>query len=423
MKNFLKNIFNYKKKVTVKENLFLKTSQKTKVNKIFEAISDYNEFSEVRYVGGCVRKILSNEVVDDIDLATNINPEEVKLCLKIKNINFYETGLSHGTITAKIEKNNFEITSLRKDLSTDGRHAVVEFTNNWTEDSKRRDFTFNSIYADKDGNIFDPNDDTKDLKNGFVNFIGNPEDRIKEDYLRILRYIRFYINYSKEDHKLDVIRSIKKNINGITTLSKERLIDELKKLVLSNSFINLPKDKFCKEIILTIFPQIINLDIFKKLNKYSQNIIKNKDFVFLLSLLIIDNTDNSNYFLFKYNFSKNDQKRINFLKDNFNLSPKERFSKKKLNNILFYYGKLYLIDMIDFELFRSQKSNKKLIEIKNYYQDKEIPTFPLKTANIMEKYNLKEGAYLGRKLKELENLWIENNFKISEREINKILLS
>ena len=79
--------------------------------------------------------------------------------------------------------------------------------------------------------------------------------------------------------------------------------------------------------------------------------------------------------------------------------------------------------MIDFELFRSQKSNKKLIEIKNYYQDKEIPTFPLKTANIMEKYNLKEGAYLGRKLKELENLWIENNFKISEREIDKILLS
>ena len=134
MKNILTKVFRSKKTLSSKEISFLKITKKTKVSEIFKAISNYNELSEIRYVGGCVRKILNEEEFDDIDLATNLKPEEVKECLKNNNIDFFETGIEHGTITARIEERNFEITSLRKDVSTDGRRAVVEFTNQWMED-------------------------------------------------------------------------------------------------------------------------------------------------------------------------------------------------------------------------------------------------------------------------------------------------
>ena len=105
---------------------------------------------------------------------------------------------------------------------TDGRRAIVKFTNDWTQDAFRRDFTINSIYADIHGNLFDPHEGLKDLKNGFVKFIGDPEKRIKEDYLRILRYVRFFLNYSKQEHKLSVKKIIKQNISGVVKLSKEK---------------------------------------------------------------------------------------------------------------------------------------------------------------------------------------------------------
>ena len=120
--------------------------------------------------------------------------------LKENKIDFYETGIEHGTITALIEGYKFEITSLREDILTDGRHAKVKFSKNWKEDALRRDFTINSIYADEDGNLFDPFEGKKDLENGFVNFIGDADKRIKEDYLRILRYLRFFAHYSKHPH-------------------------------------------------------------------------------------------------------------------------------------------------------------------------------------------------------------------------------
>ena len=167
-------------------------TENTPANKIFDAINNYSSESEIRYVGGCIRKIIKKEKVDDIDLATNLEPRQVCEALKKSSINFYETGIEHGTITAIIDKYKFEITSLREDISTDGRHAKVKFSKDWKKDASRRDFTINSIYADKDGNLFDPNNGRSDLENGIVNFIGSVDNRIKEDYLRILRYLRFF---------------------------------------------------------------------------------------------------------------------------------------------------------------------------------------------------------------------------------------
>ena len=344
--------------------------------------------------------------------------------LKNNNIDFFETGIEHGTITARIEERNFEITSLRKDVSTDGRRAVVEFTNQWMEDSLRRDFTINSIYADKEGNLFDPNDGVKDLENGKIQFIGDPEKRVKEDYLRILRYVRFFLNYSSQKHNLNVIKIIKQNINGIVKLSKERLIDELKKLVISNRFVEISEDKVCAEIISLIFPQLKNIDILKKLKKNYKNEILKKDFIFFLSLLIIDETDNSEFFLYKYNMSNEAKKRINFLKDIFDKSnDKDTFSKNNLQKIFYFQGKSYLLDVIDFQLFRSNKKNNKLVELKKYFEKLEKPNFPIKAKIVMEKYNLKEGKELGQKLKYLENLWVENSFNISEKEVENTFLS
>jgi tRNA nucleotidyltransferase/poly(A) polymerase len=424
MKNILTKIFSSKKDLSSKEVSFLEIAKKTKVSDLFKVIANYNDLSEIRYVGGCVRKILNNENFDDIDLATNLKPDEVKECLKNNNIDFFETGIDHGTITARIDEKNFEITSLRKDVSTDGRHAVVEFTNEWTEDALRRDFTINSIYADKEGNLFDPNDGVKDLENGKIEFIGDPEKRVKEDYLRILRYVRFFLNYSKKEHKLNVKKIIKQNINGIVKLSKERLIDELKKLVMSNGFINICNDEFCKEIVLLIFPQVKNIDIFNKFKKNYRSEILKKDFIFLLSLLIIDETDSTEFFLYKFNVSNEAKKRINFLKEIYDKSnDKNTFSKNNLQKIFYFQGKSYLMDVIDFQLFRSSKKNNKLIEIKKHFEKLEKPLFPIKAKIIMEKYNLKEGKELGQKLKYLENLWVENSFNISEKEVENTFLS
>ena len=423
MKNILTKIFRSKKTLSPKEISFLEITKKTKVSEIFKAISNYNELSEIRYVGGCVRKILNEEEFDDIDLATNLKPDEVKECLKQNNIDFFETGIDHGTITARINEKNFEITSLRKDISTDGRRAIVEFTNEWKMDALRRDFTINSIYADREGNLFDPNDGVKDLKNGQVEFIGDPEKRVKEDYLRILRYARFFLNYSKREHKLNVIKIIKQNISGISKLSKERLIDELKKLATSNGFINICEEDFCKEIVLLIFPQLKNLDVLKKIKKnYKKEIIK-KDFIFLLSLLIIDETDNAAFFLYKFNMSNQAKAKINFLKEIYDKSDdKDTFSKKNLQKIFYFKGKSHLLDVIDFQLYRSNKRDNKLIELKKYFEKLEKPKFPIKARIIMEKYNMKESKELGEKLKYLENLWVENNFNISEKEVDSAFL-
>ena len=230
MKSFLDTIFFRSNNLDYVSQNIKDLTKNTPANKIFDAINSFSSDSEIRYVGGCVRKIINKEKVDDIDLATNLDPQKVCEALKENKINYYETGIEHGTITAIIDEYKFEITTLREDISTDGRHAKVQFSKDWKEDASRRDFTINSIYSDREGNLFDPFDGRKDLENGLVKFIGNSDIRIKEDYLRILRYLRFFTNYSKHPHNPELIRKLKMNIGGISKLSKERLFDELKKI-------------------------------------------------------------------------------------------------------------------------------------------------------------------------------------------------
>ncbi len=348
MKNFLDKFFSRSKNLDYISQNLKQITLTTPANKIFEAINNFSEKSEIRYVGGCVRKVIKKENVDDIDLATNLTPLEVCEALKNKQISYYETGIEHGTITAIIDEYKYEITSLRKDVSTDGRHAEVEFSLDWKEDASRRDFTINSIYADGDGNLFDPFNGKKDLEEGYINFIGNAEKRIQEDYLRILRYLRFYLNYSNHKHQPE----------------------------------------------------------------------------FLIALLVIDGTDNADYFLYKFKISNKDKKRLKlidlFYREKVTLN---NFTEKNLNKFFYFNGRQAVLDIINFKIFISNKVEKKLIKLLDTYKEKVIPTLPIGADLLMSKFQIPEGKTLGNKLKRIEETWVQNGFQISDKQVQQIVKS
>ena len=394
----------------------------TPTKKIFNSINKFSSNSEIRFVGGCVRKILNKENVDDIDLATNLSPPQVCEVLKKNNINFYESGIEHGTITAIIENYRFEITSLREDVKTDGRHAEVKFSTDWKKDASRRDFTINSIYSDIKGNLFDPFDGKDDLENGLIKFIGDPEQRIKEDYLRILRYLRFFLKYSNQKHNPQIIKIIKKNLDGILNLSKERLLDELKKYTKYKVLTKLSKDKLSLELFNIIFPEIKMIKHFTKLNTFAEKKVKEGDFIFLLSLLIIDGTDNTDYFIYKFNISKKDQRRLKIIDQFFKKKiTATSFSEKNLNKFFYFYGKEAVIDVLSYRLFFQKKIDKNLLNFIKLFQSKILPTMPIGAKTLMEKYDIPEGKNLGNKLKLIEEEWVNNNFQLSPKQIERII--
>ncbi len=396
--------------------------KQTPVKKIFESINEFSSNSEVRFVGGCVRKIIQKENVDDIDLATNLDPQKVCMALKNSNINYYETGIEHGTITAVINEYKYEITSLREDVKTDGRHAEVKFSVDWKKDASRRDFTINSIYSDIEGNLFDPFNGKNDLGKGLVKFIGSPEKRIKEDYLRIFRYLRFFLKYSNQKHDFQILKVIRKNLDGVSNISKERMLDELKKYITSNVLTKLSKNKFSVELFEVIFPQIKRIKLFSNLNSFAKEKLKEANFIFILSLLIIDGTDNADYFMFKYNISKKDKKRLKII-DKFYKEKitSKSFSERNLNKYFYYNGKEAVVDILSYKLFFLKNVDKKLIDLINLFKSKVLPTMPVGAKLLMEKHDIPEGKNLGNKLKMIEDEWVNNNFQLTNEQINRII--
>jgi poly(A) polymerase len=155
--------------------------------------------AEVRFIGGCVRDALLDRPVNDVDLATDALPEAVVAGLEAAGIKAVPTGLQHGTITAVSSHRPFEITTLRHDVETDGRHATVAFTDDWEADAARRDFTINALSLSRDGTLHDPFGGEQDLRDGIVRFVGDPRQRIEEDVLRLLRFFRFHAHYAAGD--------------------------------------------------------------------------------------------------------------------------------------------------------------------------------------------------------------------------------
>ena len=184
-----------------------------------------------RFVGGCVRDTVLGRPVKEIDIAVDKPPETVMRALEAADLRVVPTGLKHGTVTAIVKGRPFELTTLRRDVETDGRRAVVAFTDDWLEDAKRRDFTFNAMYADPDGTIWDPFDGRADLLAGRVRFIGDPDQRIAEDHLRILRFFRFYAWFGKPPLDSAGFDACRRNAGSLSSLSAERIAKELLRLL------------------------------------------------------------------------------------------------------------------------------------------------------------------------------------------------
>jgi len=390
--------------------------------KIFSCLNYEGKEDNVKFVGGCVRKALCGDEIDDIDLATSLEPTEAKSRLMKEDIKVIESGISHGTITAILNDKKFEITTLRKDISTDGRHAEVEFTSNWEIDASRRDFTINAIYSDLEGRIFDPLNGVADLQNGIIKFIGSPEERIKEDYLRILRYFRFSIQYSKTQYDQATIKSIRKNINGLNKISNERIFDELIKILKIENLYSLFSNNESKEIILNVFPQFKYYERLEIFNSLSNKFRYKYDNYLILALIIIDESNDHEYFCHKYKVSNNIKNRFKNIALNFNdIKNKKFYLETNIRKLIYFSGRNSVLDLLLFSIcVNNREKNFDIENLISYVENCKVPKFPI-SGEYLKEQGYKTGEVLGKKLKELEQDWIKNNFVIDEKKFKKSL--
>jgi len=410
--------FNFIKKF---KNTFFPFYKNSDIKFVFKILQQdrHDQSKTAMFVGGCVRKYLSNEEIDDIDIATSLTPEQIKEKFKDTKFDVVDSGIRHGTVTLVSDKLKLEITTLRKDIKTDGRHAEIEYTNDWQKDSERRDFTINAIYLDINGKIFDPQLGVVDLKNHNLKFIGDPHRRIEEDYLRIIRFIRFTLEYESEiEHA--TFEAIKLNLNGIKKISKERILHELFKILRIKNFINLNNHRNLKDIFSLIFPEFKYLERLSKLNSIPQ--IQNFSKELLLAILLIDDTNNHEYFSHKYNVSNDLKDTLNLLEKNFTIiKEKKFFFKKDLKKNIYFFGKKHmeLLNILSFSVETKMTIDEYLRNLSNINKSN-VPYFSY-DGNFLKKNGLKEGAIIGETLKIIESEWIKNNFDLSNKRVLEII--
>lgn len=201
------------------------------LSEVFAAIAAAG--GEARMVGGAVRNALLGEPVHEVDLATTLEPEGTMAAAQAAGLKAHPTGIDHGTVTVVSKGHAFEVTTLRHDVETHGRHATVAFTDDWHADAARRDFTMNALYASLDGDILDPLSGISDVFNRIIRFAGDPDTRITEDYLRILRFFRFFAQYGHGAPDADGLAACQRLKGGLRQLSRERVGQEMRKLLVA----------------------------------------------------------------------------------------------------------------------------------------------------------------------------------------------
>ncbi len=402
------------------KNIFFPFYKESDLKLIFKVIQkdQPKNFNAVMFVGGCVRKYLQNEKIDDIDLATNLTPEEIKDRFKDSKFSVVDTGIKHGTVTLIYKKKKFEITTLRKDIETDGRHALVSYTDNWLEDSQRRDISINAIYLNGNGKIYDPQGGVEDLRKKVVKFIGDPNKRIQEDYLRILRFLRFAIQYNSSTN-IETITALKHNLDGIKQISKERILDELIKILKLKNFNNILKHENKKQIFSIIFPELRYLERLSKY-KYLKNI--SISFDLLLAILLFDETNNCEYFCHKYKVSsKLNENLTSTFKIFMEIKKDPDFFKKNLRKNVYLYGKEKLKKSAILQFFEQTNDKKNDLSSNLDNIKKEMAPVFSYDGDYLKKRGMKEGVLIGKTLNIIEKEWIKNNFKISEDQISFII--
>ena len=373
------------------------------------------------FVGGCVRKYLSYEEVDDIDIATSLTINQIKKKFKDTKFQIIDSGIKHGTVTLVTNKLKLELTTLRKDIKTDGRHAEIEFTDDWQEDSERRDITINAIYLDINGKLYDYQSGVNDLKKNIVKFIGDPSTRIQEDYLRIIRFLRFAIQYDSNTDS-QTIEALKLNLVGIKNLSKERVLDELFKIIKLENFHNIFKHKNKKFIFSLIFPELKYIDRLNKLTILNKAQITNNEIDTLLSAMLIDKTNNYEYFCHKYKTSNSLKEKLGIIfTEHIKYKSDKNYFKKNLKKNIYLLSKEKIKKIAIFLFLESEKfSLSELLKILKNINDINIPKFSFNGQKLKNK-GFPEGKEIGATLKKLEEDWIENDFNLSDEKAELII--
>ena len=420
MKKFFSNITFFQKL----KKVFFPFYRSRDIKKLF-IILEKNKPKDIQvamFVGGCVRKFLTNQDIDDIDIASIFLPEELKQKFQDSEFKVIDTGTEHGSVTVVLNSSKFEITTLRQDIKTDGRHAEVSFIDNWKDDSSRRDFTINAIYMNKKGIIYDPQNGRDDLKNSLVRFIGEPSSRIEEDYLRIIRFIRFSIYYKNKQSEPKIIEAIKLNLNSIKKLSKERILNELYKIFKLKNINILSENKEIKSIFLIFFPEFKYLDRLEKFHSSLKAKIHYQFPEIIFSILLVDEKDNYQYFCHKYKVSNKLKKDLSFISESYIKFKKEKnYLKKDLKKNIYSLGKNNIKKLLGFIYCAEPKFSEKLLNSTVVEINKiDILSFPFNGQYLMDQ-GLPNGKKIGYALKELEKEWVKKDFNLKTKEVTFIL--
>ena len=365
---------------------------------------------EIRIVGGAVRDILIGVDPKDIDLATNATPDEIQRILEEEKIKQIPTGLQHGTITAVVNSyvpidegavrtDEYEITTLRVDKNTDGRHAEVEFTNSWKEDSARRDLTFNALSLSLDGVVYDYFGGIDDLKDKVSRFVGNPADRIQEDYLRILRYFRFQGRMKNPHWDSDILASIKEHAEDLKKISGERIWMEMKK-ILSN-----PNTRY---EVLSMMDKTGVLHYINLPSKRLRDLknLETNDFRVALAKLLNDRKDLDNV-KERWKISNSNYKPIAFILDN------RKYEKK--------FDAVFIRKMLttpEIERTHVEALAKYFNKADVFNSVGKVGSLSVKGQDLID-LGMKPGPEMGKTLSALRKKWQDSDYKMSKEELLK----
>ena len=385
------------------------------VKSLFDALPE----GSLRFVGGCVRNALWGEDVGDIDLACQLEPQAVVEALTAAGIRHVPTGIAHGTVTAVIEGKHYEITSLCRDVETDGRRATVAYTTDWTEDAQRRDLTMNALYADISGQIFDPTGQgLADLKSRKFRFVGDAEQRVQEDYLRILRFFRFLALYGGQE-KVDAasLKACREHQAGIKKLSAERVWMELKKLLSANNPVRACHIMLTNGILETVLPEANNVDGLEALLRLEprENIKPDP----LLRIMAMSAREPLQMALLskRLKMSKSETARLRgWADDDAQLSTD--MPERERMAAIYKSGKSVIIDRARLRAAGETDpiQSSRWMSFADFTMGWQPPVFPL-TGKDLAKAGVPKGPGMGKALKALEALWIRSGFSTEKPQL------
>jgi len=377
-----------------------------------ETLAVMAALGDARFVGGAVRNALLGVPVVDIDIAVPIPPEETAARLRAKGIKVVETGLDHGTITAIAGVHAFEVTSLRRDLETDGRRAKVAFTDDWAEDAARRDFTINALYASLGGEIFDYATGVEDLAVGRVRFVGDARTRIAEDHLRVLRLFRFHAWYGKGDLDGEALRAAAEAKDKLKTLSGERIAKELLRLLEAGNPALVLRVMAATGILSELLPGVLQLGRLERLTEIEAENFFPRDGLLRLAALLPDSAQAAHAVAGALKLSNADRVRLEQALGGDELPG--NLSALQARQLLYRIGPGRFRDMVMLHWAAGPKGAglpwRILLEMAQSWQR---PRFPLTGRDVMAA-GVAEGPDVGRVLAQVEDWWIGGDFSADE---------